>query len=517
MTYMQKGGRPPKPAGQETVGGLQQMIQQVGDDPELQEDIAEVGSMPGGMELLFTTAAEEMMKAQGLSKGEGTKEQKAKQIRLYNLGGSVDYNEGGLAAATNQGDDDILLHVSPEEYEAITAMWGEPDINSKTGIPEYGFLSKIWKKVKKTVKKIVKSQLFQMIAPIALNFFAPGLGVAVGGWLGASGAAAGIVGNAVVGGAIGAAGGGKEGALMGAIGGAAAGGAGTKVGKSIGLTGKSASVVGEALMTGVGAEATGGDFMQGAISGGIQAGITRPMVTSGLEKFKQIGEEGIKSAFTKAPGTPDPALGVKAPPPHTLEVRDISGNIVQGPPDVFAADKTNLMDMAEKYALPALMMGAAGSGGGGYEGAEGPPPLPEGWGDPLPQLSFNREQYTPGGDYYTYGQAGSPLQGEQQFFSENVIPSTQLAEGAAAGAVPPGPAVGGVAQAPVPINHPYAQQYLQQGWTRSPDGQMLLPPQQPPPFPALVAKGGLMRAHLQRGGRPALGRPGAQGRMSPQQ
>ena len=137
----------------------------IGDVKPFMEDIEQISQVPGGIDMLMTMAAEELGGAEG---------GKTKQLRLYEIGGAVEYNEGGLAEAAQttqrggRGDDSMMLHLSPEEYEAITSMWGEPDINPNTGIPEYGFLSKLWKGIKKVVKKIVKSPLFSFIAPIAL-------------------------------------------------------------------------------------------------------------------------------------------------------------------------------------------------------------------------------------------------------------------------------------------------------------------------------------------------------------
>ena len=53
---------------------------------------------------------------------------------------------------------------------------GSMDLNPLTGLPEFGFLSKIWKKVKKVVKKV---------APVATLI--PGVGTALGGVLGGIG------------------------------------------------------------------------------------------------------------------------------------------------------------------------------------------------------------------------------------------------------------------------------------------------------------------------------------------
>ena len=75
------------------------------------------------------------------------------------------------------------------------------------------------------VKDVVKNPIFQAVAPIALNFFVPGLGVAASGALGLSAAWAPAIGGAITGGAFGLLGGkGLGGALKGAaIGGVTAG------------------------------------------------------------------------------------------------------------------------------------------------------------------------------------------------------------------------------------------------------------------------------------------------------
>lgn len=47
-------------------------------------------------------------------------------------------------------DDEILLHLSPEEFQVIKAQWGEPDINPHTGLPEYAWLSDTFKSITPT-------------------------------------------------------------------------------------------------------------------------------------------------------------------------------------------------------------------------------------------------------------------------------------------------------------------------------------------------------------------------------
>lgn len=107
------------------------------------------------------------------------------------------------------------------------------------------------------------------IAAIALNVVAPGAGTAIGSALGASGAAATAIGNAIIGGTLAEASGGDffQGALQGA-GGALLGAATAPVTSAISEA-VGSQALGQALVSGALAEAQGGDFLQGAIAGGI--------------------------------------------------------------------------------------------------------------------------------------------------------------------------------------------------------------------------------------------------------
>ena len=142
-------------------------------------------------------------------------------------------------AALGRNEDTILAHVAPDEMvipaevlrndpflntlirKSISKYGVDPnqfvvgngdmDLNPLTGLPEFGFLSKVFKKIKKVVKKV---------APVAM--FIPGVGQALGavggsllGKVGLGKAAAGIgsfvgkipglsgVGNAITGGSMG--------------------------------------------------------------------------------------------------------------------------------------------------------------------------------------------------------------------------------------------------------------------------------------------------------------------------
>lgn len=75
-------------------------------------------------------------------------------IRLYEHAPPSRFRDGGLARAAQQvrgagrGGDEVLLHVNPEEFKFLKEQWGEPSTNPHTGLPEYGFFSKVKKALK---------------------------------------------------------------------------------------------------------------------------------------------------------------------------------------------------------------------------------------------------------------------------------------------------------------------------------------------------------------------------------
>jgi hypothetical protein len=392
-----------------------------------------------------------MMKKAGMASSD------TKKVKLYEIGGYVDKAEGGLAKAaetTRKGGrngDSMMVHMTPEELGVLEGMWGKADINPNTGMPEYGFFSKIWKKVKKAVKKVFESKIFQIVAPIALSIFAPGLGTWVGGLLtgGGSGAAASIIGNAVVRGGLSAAGGGDF--ATGAISGAIAGGLGDVAGGFVkdiapGLQDSTAAIIGSSLASGAGAELTGGDFTSGAIQGAMGQ-MMQPMMEGITERGQEIfnledpGAGGIMAVRPTEPG----ALSAVAEPPSQdlislddpLPMSPVPEGSMPTTEDVFGtypagtgapaaaapaatttpAAKAPEQDLLMKYGLPAMtMMGALQSGG--YE-EEPPPELPPHMLEPLPIYDSQRQFIGPTDPnaYYTYGRAGAPQTGESLFIT----------------------------------------------------------------------------------------------------
>ena len=447
-------GRIPAPQGEarqreaaahlRTRGGLGQMLEAQGASKDIVESVEKIEATPGGKELLYTKAAEELMEFQGVPKKD------VKKVRLYKYGGAVEqaYAKGGPARAAaerarsaGRGEDEMLVHMTEEEFGVIKDMWGEPDINPNTGLPEYGWLSKIWKGVKKAVKKVVSSKIFQVVAPIALSIFAPGLGAFIGNALApaASGAIQGVIGNALVQGGLSAAGGGDF--VKGALSGAITGGLGQVAGGALegvlpGVSESTRGIIGSSLAGGTASAVTGGDFVEGALAGAtgeMMRPVMEGLTAKGQELFgvqdpaeggilaERVPEAEAIGALEEvaldeglAPGEVGPPVPVAEVGPTREEMGAVGGGKPAVAPPTPETGGVQEPGLIEKYAMPALMAASA-LGGGEYEQAE-PPPLPEGWDEPLPLYEMNRQfRGMDPGQYYTYGQAGAPQSGQHLF------------------------------------------------------------------------------------------------------
>lgn len=102
----------------------------------------------------------------------------------YSQGGQVksSYPLGGLAETLRtqgQEGDTVLAHISPREAAFLAEHFGG-DINPETGLPQFGFLSKLWKGVKKVAGPAIGAVLGTILTggnPI---------GGAIGGGIGGS-------------------------------------------------------------------------------------------------------------------------------------------------------------------------------------------------------------------------------------------------------------------------------------------------------------------------------------------
>jgi hypothetical protein len=226
--------------------------------------------------------------------------------------------EGGLAdmakylASQGRNGDTILAHITPAEARLLKSMGGSGTINPQTGLPEF-FLKKLFKGIKKAVKKILKNPIFRVIATVALATVLGPAGLAIV----TSKAAAG----AIAGGAITAASGGKLKDVLvasatgyfgggGTIGGVAPAGA---IASKLGLSG--------ALGTGVGAGVTGTGI-------GLLAGM-KPE-----EALKMGALQGISAGATQAfqnlrVGQAPTAQA--APPDYGLEPIEVTAQRINPP------------------------------------------------------------------------------------------------------------------------------------------------------------------------------------------
>jgi hypothetical protein len=192
------------------------------------------------------------------------------------------FARGGLAKAAEEirskgrDGDTILAHINPEEARLLKAAGGSGTINPATGLPEF-----------KKLRKFIKAAL-----PIALAVLAPGIGTAVGAAIGLSGAAASVVGGALVQGTLSKATGGDF--LQGAIGGAIGGGLGNIAGSAannafgLGLGATGQQILGGAIGGGLQGAASGGNFLQGALSGAFGSGLGN-LAGAGLNETLGLG------------------------------------------------------------------------------------------------------------------------------------------------------------------------------------------------------------------------------------
>lgn len=218
-------------------------------------------------------------------------------VLVYDRDAREAYKSGGLAAKARdvadagRFDDTHIIHVTDDELEMLRQQWGDPTINPRTGMPEFGIFGSIFK-------------VFKKIAPIAVSFI-PGIGPVAGAALGAGMGALG--------------GGGIKGALLGgvtgALGAGGASGIGAKLGTDIGgkVLGSAASAaaknaLGQAAIQGTLGAIAGRDPLSSALGGAAQGYFQTPRTTG-------------TPTTTTAPATAAPASAPAAAPTATMAVR----------------------------------------------------------------------------------------------------------------------------------------------------------------------------------------------------
>lgn len=408
-------------------GGLAQMLEQAGGEPDVVKAAAKIDKVKGGVETLFTVAAQAALDVAG------DKKTTNKGLRLYCIGGKVEAAKGGSTRAAaertrraGRGDDEILMHVTPDEAGILEGMWGKPQTNPNTGLPEYGFFKKAWKKIKSGVRKVVASKAFGTIAPIALSMIpgiGPALGIALQAGLGAITAQAR-----------------GEKPLMGAISGAATG-ASSAIGKAASTAAKAGTLtmkqkigagIGKALAKGVSSAAEAGDvraFVPGVVGSGLQQGMGAGLgaITQAFSPPDTTAQLGL---VAQQPGVSTPGATTEFPGATTEFPGGIPGaDPIQFLPSDIDPTKTGFdWGKALKKWGPLAGAGAlaiAGGLGEGYEQEDRPPTAARpGFDEPLEQFTMNRQfrGLPTAEDYFTYGQAGSPYSGQQLFLEPDPFP-----------------------------------------------------------------------------------------------
>jgi hypothetical protein len=407
---------------------LAQVLEQAGGEPDVVKAAAKIDKVKGGVETLFTVAAQAALDLEG-----GKKKNTNKGLRLYCLGGKVEAAKGGSTKAAaerarraGRGDDEILMHVTPDEAQILEGMWGKPQTNPNTGLPEYGFFKKAWKKIKSGVKKVVGSKIFGIVAPILLNAI-PGIGtglaIALQAGLGAATAQA--RGEKPLMGAI-------AGAATGVSGGISKGAAAAKEAGTFTMKKAAAAAAGKAMAAGVsGAAKTGSmqGFTAGVVGSGLKSGLgavanlATPTAapSQGLPGGAPAGTSTIAQLQAGYTGAPAAATGPLQFVPSNVSISSpgpMAGGIEWG-------------KMIKKWGPLAAAVGLPLLGALGKDEDEERPEsaVRPGFEESLPLYNMNRRfrGLPEEADYFTYGQVGAPYSGQQLFLEPDPFPLTDEA------------------------------------------------------------------------------------------
>lgn len=185
---------------------LEYMSQHPEEYPQLRQQLLEADMMdeddlPEEYDSAFLGMAIMVLNEYQASRAEGAQAAMDMSPTVEGLG-PMPMAEGGLAdmarylAAQGRNGDTMLAHITPEEARLLKSMGGAGTPNPVTGLPQF-FLKKLFKGIKKAVKKILKNPIFRIIATVALaTVIGPAAISAIGGLTGAATVAAGTAGAA---------------------------------------------------------------------------------------------------------------------------------------------------------------------------------------------------------------------------------------------------------------------------------------------------------------------------------
>jgi len=194
---------------------LEYMSQHPEEYPQLRQQLLEADMMdpddlPEEYDAAFLGMAIMVLNEYQSSRAEGAQAAMDMAPQVEGLG-PMPMAEGGLAdmarylASYGQRGDTMLAHITPEEARLLKSIGGAGTLNPYTQLPQF-FLKKLFKSVKKAVKKVLANPIFRIVATVALaTVIGPAAVSAVAGMTGATavtagtaGAAAGLGGTAYV-------------------------------------------------------------------------------------------------------------------------------------------------------------------------------------------------------------------------------------------------------------------------------------------------------------------------------
>lgn len=318
--------------------------------------------------------------------------------------------------------DTRLAHLSPPARATLRRMGSSGARNPETGLEEHWSFK----------------DLLPILAPVALNFLAPGVGSGIGEALGLSGTAANMVGGALAGGGIGALTGGGRGALTGALtGGALAGfneaGGFKGIGNALGIGGADASGAAAGAAPAGGADSLGIEPTPEPAVGGVplmQGVEPEAMGPRGLAALAQdvplspseMGQEAVASGLLPSP----PTMAPRTTAPSTRG----AGGVAEG-------------STFDKYKTPLLIGGGLlalqGLGDAPKQGDdEMDMPVASDFGGPLPKYEMDRGNFTPLSDaeLRMFGLQGRSQPAGTGIFYEAPNRFKKLAEGGKVSAAP---------------------------------------------------------------------------------
>lgn len=175
---------------------LEYMSQNPEEYPELRQQLIEADMMdaddlPEQYDAAFLGMAMMVLNEYQASRAEGAQAAMDMGPTVEGLG-PMPMAQGGLAdvaqylAAQGRRGDTMLAHITPGEARLLQSLGGSATFNPRTGLPEF-FLKKLFKSIKKAVKKLLKNPIVRLVATVALGaVIGPYAGALVKGITGAT-------------------------------------------------------------------------------------------------------------------------------------------------------------------------------------------------------------------------------------------------------------------------------------------------------------------------------------------